>query len=85
MASLVYPLNNHTLDLTTIVDDPSASSVPRSEMLSSSHDPSGIGRRLTAPNLNRQDVSMLMKVRFLRNCQARSPYLIRRTKKTASY
>lgn len=77
---LVYPLINHPLDLSTIVDDSSGSRIPRSEMLSNSHDPSGMGRRLTAPNLNRQDVRMLMKVCRLYHSQGtRSPYLIRYT------
>lgn len=60
--SIIYPLNNQPLDLSTVVDDSSASRIPRSEVLSNSHDPSSMGRRLTAPSLNRQDVRMLMKL-----------------------
>jgi hypothetical protein len=62
MAYLVYPLNNHPLDLATVADSSSTSRIPRSEVLSGSHDPSGMGRRLTAPSLNRQNVRLLMKV-----------------------
>jgi hypothetical protein len=62
MAYLVYPLNNLPLDLATVADGSSDSRMPRSEVVSGSHDPSGTGRRLTAPSLNRQDVRMLMKV-----------------------
>jgi hypothetical protein len=81
----VYPLNSQPLDLSTIVDDPSASRIPRSEVLSSSHDPSSMGRRLTAPSLNRQDVRMLMKVCRLYHCQGtRLPYLIRCTNSSTS-
>jgi hypothetical protein len=81
----VYPLVNHPLDLSTVVDDSGASRVPRSDLLSSSHDPSSMGRRLTAPNLNRQDVRMLMKVCRLYHCQGtRSPYLIRYTNSSTS-
>jgi hypothetical protein len=72
--------------LSTVVDDSSsASRVPRSEMLSSSHDPSSMGRRLTAPSLNRQDVRMLMKVCRLYHCQGTSPpFLIRYTNSSTS-
>jgi len=83
---LVYPLNNLTMDLSTIVDDSSsASRVPRSEVLSNSHDPSSMGRRLTAPSLNRQDLRMLMKVCRLYHCQGtRPPFLIRYTNSSTS-
>ena len=82
---LVYPLNNQPLDLSTVVDDSNASRIPRSEVLSNSHDPSSMGRRLTAPSLNRQDVRMLMKVCRLYHCQwTRSPYLIRYTNSSTS-
>ena len=82
---IVYPLANRTLDLSTVVDDSGASRVPRSDVLSSSHDPSSMGRRLTAPNLNRQDVRMLMKVCRLYHCQGtRSSYLIRYTNSSTS-
>ncbi|KAH9996835.1 hypothetical protein BJV77DRAFT_941837, partial [Russula vinacea] len=60
--SVLYPLNNVPLDLATVADGSSASRLPRSEVLSGFHDPSGTGRRLTAPSLNRQDVRMLMKL-----------------------
>jgi len=62
--SIIYPLDNRpsSLTATTTHDSTSASRVPRTEVLSSSHDPSGMGRRLTAPSLHREDVRMLMKL-----------------------
>ncbi len=36
--------------------------MPRTELLPNPHDPSGMGRRLTAPNLNAEGVRILMKV-----------------------
>ncbi|KAI9507368.1 hypothetical protein F5148DRAFT_120614 [Russula earlei] len=64
--SIIYPLDNRPLGLTatitTTTTHESASRVPRTEVLSSSHDPSGMGRRLTAPSLHREDVRMLMKL-----------------------
>jgi hypothetical protein len=65
MAYEVYPLDHRPPGLTSTANDSSDSSVPRSEVLSSSHDPSGMGRRLTAPNLNREEARVLMKVRIL--------------------
>lgn len=63
MAHEVYPLDHRPPGLTSTAHDSSDPSVPRSEVLSSSHDPSGMGRRLTAPNLNREEARVLMKVR----------------------
>jgi len=65
--SIIYPLDNRPSGLTSPTDahdssTSSASSVPRTELLSSSHDPSGMGRRLTAPSLNRQEARVLMKL-----------------------
>lgn len=59
--SIVYPLGNRpsgfpTRDLGVV------SNVPRTEVLSSPHDPSGMGRRLTAPSLNSEGVRVLMKL-----------------------
>jgi hypothetical protein len=65
MAYSVYPLDSRPSGLTTTAHDSSDSSVPRSEVLSSSHDPSGMGRRLTAPSLNREEARVLMKVCIL--------------------
>lgn len=63
----VYPLDNRPSGLTsaTAAHDSGPSSVPRTELLSSSHDPSGMGRRLTAPSLNREEARVLMKVCIL--------------------
>ena len=67
----VYPLDNRPLGLTASTpaahgsSASSASIVPRTELLSSSHDPSGMGRRLTAPSLNREEARVLMKVCIL--------------------
>lgn len=66
--SIIYPLDNRPSGLTTSTpaahgsSASSASTVPRTELLSSSHDPSGMGRRLTAPSLNREEARVLMKL-----------------------
>ena len=59
---LVYPLGNRPSGFPT--RDLNVSNVPRTEVLPSLHDPSGMGRRLTAPNLNNEGVRVLMKVRL---------------------
>jgi hypothetical protein len=72
----VYPFDNRPLGLAATAHDSSgASRVPRSEVLSSSHDPSGMGRRLTAPNLNREGTRVLMKVCPFRCLQKRSRHI----------
>ncbi|KAI0273447.1 hypothetical protein BC834DRAFT_208696 [Gloeopeniophorella convolvens] len=59
--SIIYPLdNNRSAGLS--IRDQNVSKVPRTEMLSGSHDPSGMGRRLTAPNLNSEPPRMLMRL-----------------------
>jgi hypothetical protein len=63
ISCLVYPVDDRPPGLSA--QDSSVPRVPRTEMLSSSHDPSGMGRRLTAPSLNREPVRVLMKVRRL--------------------
>ena len=60
-ACLVYPLGNRPSGFPT--RDLGVSNVPRTEVLPNPHDPSGIGRRLTAPSLNSEGVRVLMKVR----------------------
>jgi hypothetical protein len=60
-ACLVYPLGNRLPSFPT--RDLGVSNVPRTEVLPSPHDPSGMGRRLTAPSLNSEGVRVLMKVR----------------------
>jgi len=58
--SIVYPLGNRLPSFPT--RDLGVSNVPRTEVLPSPHDPSGMGRRLTAPSLNSEGVRVLMKL-----------------------
>ncbi|KAH9050626.1 hypothetical protein EDB84DRAFT_1448044 [Lactarius hengduanensis] len=58
--SIVYPLGNRPSGFPT--RDLGVSNVPRTEVLPNPHDPSGIGRRLTAPSLNSEGVRVLMKL-----------------------
>ncbi len=60
-ACLVYPIGNRSSGFPT--RDLGVSNVPRTEVLPNPHDPSGMGRRLTAPSLNSEGVRVLMKVR----------------------
>jgi hypothetical protein len=60
-ACLVYPLGNRPSSFST--RDLNVTDVPRTEVLPNLHDPSGMGRRLTAPSLNSEGVRVLMKVR----------------------
>ena len=64
ISCLVYPVDNRVTSFSAARDS-NASNAPRTEVLSSSHDPSGMGRRLTAPSLNREASRVLMKVRHL--------------------
>ncbi|KAI0306431.1 hypothetical protein B0F90DRAFT_1623730 [Multifurca ochricompacta] len=57
----VYPLDIHPSGLPPF-RDLDVSKIPRSEVLSGLHDPSGMGRRLTAPTLNNEAVRVLMKL-----------------------
>jgi len=59
--SIIYPVDNRPSSFPAARDS-SASNVPRTEVLSNSHDPSGMGRRLTAPSLNREASRVLMKL-----------------------
>jgi hypothetical protein len=58
--SIVYPLGNRPSSFST--RDLNVTSVPRTEVLPNLHDPSGMGRRLTAPSLNSEGVRVLMKL-----------------------
>jgi len=58
--SIVYPLGNRPSGFPT--RDLNVTNVPRTEVLPSPHDPSGMGRRLTAPSLNSEGVRVLMKL-----------------------
>ncbi|KAH9005307.1 hypothetical protein EDB86DRAFT_1749784 [Lactarius hatsudake] len=58
--SIVYPLGNRPSGFPT--RDLGVPNVPRTEVLPNPHDPSGIGRRLTAPSLNGEGVRVLMKL-----------------------
>ncbi|KAI0256846.1 hypothetical protein BJV78DRAFT_1167375 [Lactifluus subvellereus] len=59
--SIIYPVDNRLSNFPA-ARDLSTSKVPRTEVLSNSHDPSSMGRRLTAPSLNREAVRVLMKL-----------------------
>ncbi|KAF8274879.1 hypothetical protein EI94DRAFT_1793561 [Lactarius quietus] len=58
--SIVYPIGNRPSGFPT--RDLGVSNVPRTEVLPNPHDPSGMGRRLTAPSLNSEGVRVLMKL-----------------------
>ncbi|KAH9981152.1 hypothetical protein BGW80DRAFT_1247926 [Lactifluus volemus] len=57
--SIVYPVDNYPSGV--IAHGQSAPTL-NAEVLPNSHDPSSLGRRLTAPNLNREPMRVLMKL-----------------------
>jgi hypothetical protein len=63
ISCLVYPVDNYPSGV--IAHGQSAPTL-NAEVLPNSHDPSSLGRRLTAPNLNREPMRVLMKVRRFR-------------------
>ena len=71
-ACSVYPIGNRPSGFPTrdLGVQNSNGNVPRTEVLPSPHDPSGMGRRLTAPSLNSEGVRVLMKVRPLSSFRA---------------